>query len=111
MQVIVGLLLDDGGRQLARALVGLAVAPVLALVLAVSIPVMFLADLATAAVPGVTRTAPQQTPIALPPTSSGGTTVEVARRYLGVPYVFGGSNPATGLDCSGLVQLVFGQVG
>jgi cell wall-associated NlpC family hydrolase len=111
MQVIVGLLLDDGGRQLARALVGLAVATVLALVLAVSIPVMFLADLATAAVPGVTRPAPQQTPIAFPPTSSGGTTVEVARRYLGVPYVFGGSNPATGLDCSGLVQLVFRQVG
>jgi cell wall-associated NlpC family hydrolase len=35
----------------------------------------------------------------------------VARRYLGVPYVFGGSNPATGLDCSGLVQLVFRQLG
>ena len=28
-----------------------------------------------------------------------------------MPYVFGGSNPATGLDCSGLVQLVFRQVG
>jgi cell wall-associated NlpC family hydrolase len=28
-----------------------------------------------------------------------------------VPYVFGGSNPAVGLDCSGLVQLVFRQLG
>jgi cell wall-associated NlpC family hydrolase len=35
----------------------------------------------------------------------------VARHYLGVPYVFGGTNPATGLDCSGLVQLVYRQVG
>jgi len=37
--------------------------------------------------------------------------VDVARRYLGVPYVFGGTNPAIGLDCSGLVQLVFRQLG
>jgi cell wall-associated NlpC family hydrolase len=34
-----------------------------------------------------------------------------AKRYLGVPYVWGGTNPATGLDCSGLTQLVYGQVG
>ena len=46
-----------------------------------------------------------------PPASTGSAPVEVARRYLGVPYVFGGSNPATGLDCSGLVQLVFRQLG
>jgi cell wall-associated NlpC family hydrolase len=37
--------------------------------------------------------------------------VEIAHRYLGVKYVFGGSDPAVGLDCSGLVQLVFRQVG
>ena len=37
--------------------------------------------------------------------------VDIARRYLGVPYVFGGTNPAIGLDCSGLVQLVFRQLG
>jgi cell wall-associated NlpC family hydrolase len=28
-----------------------------------------------------------------------------------VPYVFGGTNPASGLDCSGLAQLVFRQLG
>jgi cell wall-associated NlpC family hydrolase len=28
-----------------------------------------------------------------------------------VPYVFGGSDPAIGLDCSGLVQLVFRKLG
>ena len=35
----------------------------------------------------------------------------MARRYLGVAYVFGGTNPSVGLDCSGLVQLVFRQLG
>ena len=43
--------------------------------------------------------------------SRSGDAVAVARRYLGVPYVFGGTNPQTGLDCSGLVQLVFRQLG
>jgi len=50
-------------------------------------------------------------PVSGLPAPTGSGPVEVARRYMGVPYVFGGSNPATGLDCSGLVQLVFRQVG
>ena len=50
-------------------------------------------------------------PVTSLPAPIGGGPVEIARRYLGVPYVFGGSNPATGLDCSGLVQLVFRQLG
>jgi soluble lytic murein transglycosylase-like protein len=37
--------------------------------------------------------------------------VAAARRYIGVPYVFGGTNPATGLDCSGLVQRVYADLG
>jgi soluble lytic murein transglycosylase-like protein len=37
--------------------------------------------------------------------------VAAARKYLGVPYVFGGTNPATGLDCSGLVQRVYADLG
>lgn len=35
---------------------------------------------------------------------------ELAMRFLGVPYVWGGKTPA-GLDCSGLVQLVFNLAG
>lgn len=37
--------------------------------------------------------------------------VDAASKYLGVPYVFGGTDPATGLDCSGLVQRAFADVG
>ncbi len=39
-----------------------------------------------------------------------GKVVSMARSYLGVPYVWGGSSPK-GFDCSGLVQYVYGKVG
>src|SRR5881398_1557049 len=32
-------------------------------------------------------------------------------KYLGVPYVFGSNDPAKGLDCSGLVQRVYADLG
>jgi hypothetical protein len=37
--------------------------------------------------------------------------VSVAKQYLGVDYRWGGTNPKTGLDCSGLTQLVYGRLG
>lgn len=47
--------------------------------------------------------------------SSGGVTgadvVASARKYLGVPYVWGGTDPQKGLDCSGLVQRAFADLG
>jgi cell wall-associated NlpC family hydrolase len=49
------------------------------------------------------------------PTASAGRTgamvVADAKKYLGIPYVWGGTDPAKGLDCSGLVQRVFADLG
>lgn len=41
---------------------------------------------------------------------TGADVVADAKKYLGVPYVFGGTS-ASGLDCSGLVQRVFKDLG
>jgi cell wall-associated NlpC family hydrolase len=41
----------------------------------------------------------------------GDAVVTDARGYLGVPYRWGGADPSTGLDCSGLVQRVFKDLG
>ncbi|GAA0814295.1 transglycosylase SLT domain-containing protein [Spirilliplanes yamanashiensis] len=42
---------------------------------------------------------------------TGDAVVDAAKKYLGVPYVFGSANPDKGLDCSGLLQQAFGDVG
>lgn len=42
--------------------------------------------------------------------SYGNTIVDVANRFYGVPYVWGGSSPS-GFDCSGFVQYVFSTMG
>ncbi|MEV1288086.1 transglycosylase SLT domain-containing protein [Micromonospora sp. NPDC049679] len=44
-------------------------------------------------------------------TATGGDVVAAARKYLGVPYVFGGTDPAKGLDCSALVQRAYQDLG
>jgi hypothetical protein len=48
---------------------------------------------------------------ATPNTSAGQAVVTEAKKYLGVPYVWGGTDPTKGLDCSGLVQLVYKKFG
>lgn len=46
------------------------------------------------------------------PTSSVGEKIaEMAKQYIGYKYVYGGSNPTTGFDCSGLVYYICGQLG
>jgi len=57
-------------------------------------------------------------PVARTSTGSSGTggaggsaVVAEARKYLGIPYVWGGTDPKRGLDCSGLVQLVYRNLG
>ncbi|HEU4675430.1 MAG TPA: transglycosylase SLT domain-containing protein [Motilibacteraceae bacterium] len=43
--------------------------------------------------------------------SVGQRAADLATGYVGVPYVWGGTDPRTGLDCSGLVQVVYRQLG
>ncbi|MEC5182110.1 C40 family peptidase [Arthrobacter sp. CG_A4] len=43
--------------------------------------------------------------------ATGTDVVAMAKKYIGVPYVWGGTNPATGMDCSGFTQRVFKDLG
>ncbi len=37
--------------------------------------------------------------------------LDIAKEWIGTPYVYGGNDPEKGLDCSGLVQQAFRRVG
>ena len=123
---MVGSVLDGGGRGIAEAVLGAGCTLLVMLAVAIIVPVAVVVGLmhgmaaspATAGLQLVTTaisqaaSAParvQNAPGISPQPSSQA--VEVARGYLGIRYVFGGSDPNIGLDCSGLVQLVFRQLG
>ena len=44
-------------------------------------------------------------------TAAQNAVVSGAEKYLGVPYLWGGTDPSKGLDCSGLTKLVYGNLG
>jgi peptidoglycan DL-endopeptidase CwlO len=48
-----------------------------------------------------------------PPASSGGRpdVVAYSMQFLGIPYRWGGADPSTGFDCSGLTQYVYARFG
>jgi len=44
-------------------------------------------------------------------TASENAVVSQAQKYIGVPYLWGGTDPSKGLDCSGFTKLVYGNLG
>ena len=120
--MLTGALLDDVGGGLGHILAGLMLGVLVLLGVAVFVPVVILAGFIhqpamlpapASAQPVITGSSADLAPAAhsQPASPALGGPVETARRYLGVRYVFGGSDPAIGLDCSGLVQLVYHQLG
>lgn len=122
-QVVLALVLSDGGRDLWRATVGLMITVLAIVLVIVALPLTLIAsgstpdagtDSAAMLRDGLAESGEIVHPFVTGNDVTGGPAaeaVDIGRRYLGVPYVFGGTNPAVGLDCSGLVQLVYRQLG
>lgn len=70
------------------------------------------AGVANSAGPVDSRSGDARAPVYKAPrrVSLGTRAVRIARRELGVPYVWGGESPS-GFDCSGLVRYVYGRLG
>ena len=70
-----------------------------------------LADADSTSATGTSATGTATDTAAVTGSTGGQAVVDEAKKYLGVPYVWGGTNGKSGLDCSGLVQLVYKKFG
>ncbi|MHA7263892.1 C40 family peptidase [Arthrobacter sp. TMN-37] len=63
-------------------------------------------------IPGIPGLGGAATPTTGAPAGGSASSVEAAaRKYLGLPYIWGGNDPSAGLDCSSFVQHVFRDLG
>jgi cell wall-associated NlpC family hydrolase len=62
-----------------------------------------------ATVPADSPSTPARSATEVPGAPTVDALVETALSFRGIPYVFGGEDPQTGFDCSGLVQFVFAR--
>ena len=104
---LVSLALAGLGRDALKVAVGLVLALLLALAFAISSLSAVLGEIGALGSPGSVASGP----ISPTPLTSGNQVVRLALAQIGTPYVWGGADPATGVDCSGLVQWVYRQVG
>lgn len=82
----------------------------------VSTPVSVTEPAPAAVTPAAPETPAVQTPVSQPAATtynatSGQAIVNTAMQYIGTPYVWAGTSPEEGFDCSGLVYYVYGQNG
>ena len=57
------------------------------------------------------RASTTSTVVDAPVSGTGADVVNYALQFQGIPYVYGGTDPATGFDCSGFTQYVFAHFG
>lgn len=105
---LVGLALSGLGRTALKASLALTVTVLIVIAFTVSSVVVVIEGLAMV----LAGIAPVPAgPVSPSPAGRDATVLALAQAELGVPYVWGGASPATGFDCSGLVQWVYGQIG
>ncbi len=101
---LAAIVLEDLGRDALKVAASLIATVIVALAFVIA-SVTVLLSVAFGATPPVAETQPLPTPAA------ADDVVALAYAQLGMPYVWGGANPQTSFDCSGLVQWVYRQVG